>query len=287
MTGASTSNERLRDALLRKGFSQRAAAHELEVNPKTVERWITKGRMPHPQQRFALADLVGESETYLWPDTVGTRPGMIAGAEIVAVYPHRQRVPVDVWNRLTENASRHIDIVTDDAVFLTEDPALPGRLRTRAAAGAQVRVLVGEPGDSDNSLAAAKARATRGFFAQVADTPGVEVRSRPQGGASAQLYRFDDQILVTTPIAGVEGAHCPVLHLRQLDGGSVFDSYTASIDTVWGQSDPTMDRRLDRPERRIPAHAHAFRPAAPTPTPLAMPGVMNRTGLTPAWELSR
>ncbi|WP_187280911.1 helix-turn-helix transcriptional regulator, partial [Microbispora sp. CSR-4] len=40
-------NERLRAALLERGVSIAELATAIQVDPKTVERWITKGRAPY------------------------------------------------------------------------------------------------------------------------------------------------------------------------------------------------------------------------------------------------
>ncbi|SDR05195.1 helix-turn-helix domain-containing protein [Thermostaphylospora chromogena] len=48
-------NERLRAALLEKGVSVTELAEAIGVDPKTVERWITKGR--------ALSRLSGRTTT--------------------------------------------------------------------------------------------------------------------------------------------------------------------------------------------------------------------------------
>jgi lambda repressor-like predicted transcriptional regulator len=64
-------NERLRDSLSVNGFSLQSLATRLAVDPKTVERWITQGRVPYPRHRQQIAALVKESEAYLWPTAVG------------------------------------------------------------------------------------------------------------------------------------------------------------------------------------------------------------------------
>ena len=80
-------NERLRDALLRKGLTPEQAATAINVDAKTVERWITKGRNPYPKHRHALAALVRESESFLWPDALlPERAVEVATSEVVTVY---------------------------------------------------------------------------------------------------------------------------------------------------------------------------------------------------------
>ena len=44
-------NERLRDALRRSGFSSAKLAAELDVDRKTVERWVSLGRVPYARHR--------------------------------------------------------------------------------------------------------------------------------------------------------------------------------------------------------------------------------------------
>jgi len=39
----------------------------VSVDTKTVERWITRERVPHRPHRAAMAKLLGVDETYLWP----------------------------------------------------------------------------------------------------------------------------------------------------------------------------------------------------------------------------
>src|SRR4051794_8670583 len=45
------SNERLRRAVLDAGMTVDDLAAEIGIDPKTLERWITRGRVPHPANR--------------------------------------------------------------------------------------------------------------------------------------------------------------------------------------------------------------------------------------------
>jgi transcriptional regulator with XRE-family HTH domain len=63
-------NERLRDAMLRDGLTAAALAEKLGVNPKTAERWVTLDRAPYPRHRHAIASLLHERESYLWPNAI-------------------------------------------------------------------------------------------------------------------------------------------------------------------------------------------------------------------------
>ena len=52
-------NERLRAFLLERGQTPDKLAEHVQVNAKTVERWITKGRIPYRRHRFEVATFLG------------------------------------------------------------------------------------------------------------------------------------------------------------------------------------------------------------------------------------
>ncbi len=62
-------NERLRSAIHSAGLSIELLSDRAGVDPKTVERWITKDRVPHRAHRDVLTRLLGKPEAFLWPST--------------------------------------------------------------------------------------------------------------------------------------------------------------------------------------------------------------------------
>jgi hypothetical protein len=50
------------------------------------------------------------------------------------------------------------------------------------------------------------------------------------------IYRFDDEMLVNTHLYGIPAAYAPVLHLRRLSGGDLFDGYANSFQRVISKS---------------------------------------------------
>lgn len=242
-------NERLRDALLRKGLTTDQAAGELGVDPKTVERWITKGRTPYPKYRQAIAALLRESETYLWPDAISPeRSAEVATSEVVTVYPHRHAIPRDIWRRLFDQAGQEVDILVYAGLFLTEDRSLLKTLRAKAQAGAKLRLLFGDPRSREISrrsteenigeaTISAKIRNALVFFRPLDGEPGIDVRLHKTTLYNS-IYRFDDEMLVNMHVYGSMAAHAPTLHLRRLSGGDLFDTYSESFDVVWKESKP-------------------------------------------------
>ena len=65
-------NERLRAAMDRAGITIESVARDVEVDPKTVQRWLG-GRIPHARHRWAVAERLDEHEEFFWPDS-GNRP---------------------------------------------------------------------------------------------------------------------------------------------------------------------------------------------------------------------
>ena len=61
-------NERLKAQLHQAGMTSTDLGTAVEVDPKTVERWIAVGRIPHQRHRSATTEILGVEETYLWPE---------------------------------------------------------------------------------------------------------------------------------------------------------------------------------------------------------------------------
>jgi transcriptional regulator with XRE-family HTH domain len=236
-------NERLRDTILRKGLTPAAVAERLGVDPKTVERWITQDRTPYPKHRHAIAAIVGEGESYLWPNALSTERGLaVAQSELVTIYPRRGAVPPDLWRRLLNQATKQIGILAYGALFLHEFmPDFTKTLIAKSDAGARVEVLLGDPASEHVAqrgrdegvgpdMMPAKIRNTlafyepmRGMYATVMFHDTVLYNS---------IYRFDDEMLVNTHLFGHPAVHAPVMHLRRLAGGDLFDTYAASYERV-------------------------------------------------------
>ena len=163
------------------------------------------------------------------------------------VHIRRDGRPVE-GARLISNASSEIDILVYAGLFLTEDPALIKTFRAKAAAGAKIRLLFGDPRSREvakrsaeenigPATIAAKIRNVLAFFRPLADEPAIEIRLHKTTLYNS-IYRFDDDMFVNTHVYGSMAAHAPVLHLRRLSGGDLFDTYSESFDVIWNESKP-------------------------------------------------
>jgi transcriptional regulator with XRE-family HTH domain len=236
-------NERLRAALLERGLTLDELANAIDVDPKTVERWVTTGRTPYRRHRYAVAAQLGLDETYLWPDALS--PDQVAGAsesEILTVYPHRWSVPSDLWRRLFETADQEIGILVYSGLFLSEDAGTHRVLRAKADAGVRVRILLGDPDSpavaqrgADEGLddaMSAKVRNALVMYRSLRNVDGIEFRLHDTILYNS-IYRADDQILVNTHIYGFGASQAPVLHLRKVAGGGMVSNYLESFERVW------------------------------------------------------
>jgi transcriptional regulator with XRE-family HTH domain len=248
---AGMANERLRALLLERGVTPDKLAEAIHVDAKTVERWITKGRVPYRKHRYDVAAYFGTDESYIWPDALDRDQITAASeSEIVAVYPHRWAVPRDAWGHLFEQAEAEIGILVYSGHFMAEDAGMKHLLTSKAKAGVRVRILLGDP---DSPFVA-----ERGHTEGIADTMPSKVRSaiamfRPLGDVDNiqirlhgtilynSIYRADDQLLVNTHIYGIMANNAPVFHLRKIPGGGMVSGYLESFERVWDSAQPVEE----------------------------------------------
>jgi transcriptional regulator with XRE-family HTH domain len=241
-------NERLRALLLERGESLDKLAEAVHVDPKTVERWITTGRVPYRKHRFDVATFFGVDESYIWPDALDRdEVAAVSQSEVVAVWPHRWAVPRDTWGHFFSQAEREIGALVYSGMFIAEDIGVHRLFADRARAGVRVRLLLGDP-DSHNVAEqgssegiddgmAAKVRNTIMLFGKLLAEPGVELRLHGTVLYNS-IYRADDQLLVNTHIYGVMANNAPVFHLRKIPGGEMAGTYMESFERVWDGATP-------------------------------------------------
>jgi transcriptional regulator with XRE-family HTH domain len=241
-------NERLRAALLERGLTPDELAAAIEVDVKTIERWITKNRTPYRRHRYAVAAQLKMEESYLWPDALS--PEQAAGAsesEILNVYPHRWAVPSELWRRVFEDAEEEIGTLVYSGTFLAEDPGLSHILRARAEAGVRIRMLLGDPDSAEvarrgadegvNELMSSKIKHALVMLKPLAGVEGIEIRLHDTILYNS-IYIADDQLLVNTHLYSKPASVAPVLHLRRVAGGSMVLNYLESFERVWDNATP-------------------------------------------------
>ena len=241
-------NERLRTAMMERGVTPNDLAVALNVDPKSVERWIIKGRMPYRRHRYAVAAHLGVDEAYLWPDAL-TRDQVASASEseIINIYPHRWTVPSDLWRNFFDNAETEIGVLVYSGLFVSEDAGIQRIFREKADGGTRVRILLGDP-DSEtvaqrgadegvDESQAAKIRNAIVLYRPLREIDGIEFRLH-RTVLYNSIYRADDQLLVNTHIYSFPAAQAPVLHLRRVAGGGMVSTYLDSFEHVWDGARP-------------------------------------------------
>ncbi|MFD6753121.1 MULTISPECIES: DUF5753 domain-containing protein [Micromonospora] len=126
-------NDALRTALQEAGHTTDSLAAQIGVDPKTTDRWLRQGRIPHPGHRATAAAVLGRSASDIWPDT------------------SRRRIRDLVWFRPWQEMERE---ATELRWF--ESTVLPGLLQTEAYARAVLSASGRRTSDEVDQLVAAR-----------------------------------------------------------------------------------------------------------------------------------
>jgi hypothetical protein len=88
------------------GWTYAALATAVEVDPKSVERWVNLGRTPRRTTALEAAKVLGEDVHALWPTLRQARPARAISPELVALYEQRADIPVSTFvDMMTRPAS--------------------------------------------------------------------------------------------------------------------------------------------------------------------------------------
>ena len=240
-------NDRLRSTLRSTGFSESALAEELGVDPKTVQRWITKGRSPHRLTATRAAKILDVPAEWLWPDLEKSETG-VAGGEVVHFYPHRAQVPRNVWLELVCGAKRQIDFITYASLFMGEEnPEAIQIMKHKAANGVRIRIGLGDPDSPEVALRGREEGMPEGIpgrsgwpwptTGRLSESPSVTFHLH-RTTLYNSIYRFDDQMMINQHAYGTYGYIAPILHLRKVEGADLFTMYERSFELAWAESYP-------------------------------------------------
>jgi len=238
-------NQRLHDAIRQNGHGLGDIADAVGADSKTVERWITTGRLPRPAARRKLAEVLGVPEAVLWPDAPGVAYGT---SELIGIYTTRKELPPATIGSLLDAAEHHVDVLAYAALWLWDTvPEFAERLAQKVASGAEVRVCLGDPnsdavalrgfeeGDGDGMASRCRIALNYAQVIQRADDGAVR-----QSGATLynSLFRFDDEVLVNSHFWGSPAADSPVYHLRRGGERGVAATAIRSFERVWQAAQP-------------------------------------------------
>ncbi|MFD6400566.1 XRE family transcriptional regulator [Nocardia sp. NPDC060249] len=238
--------QRLHSAMLRARLDSAALAEAVDVDAKTVNRWLS-GRVPHRRTRAAVARVLNESEDLLWPQTrPDLTPGASATAEVQSAYAHRADIPNELWTSLLLGADEQIDIAGYAYPFVLELlPNAADILASKCRNGTRIRMAFADPEcphvaerdalEQMSGTLPGRIRNALNMLGELTDTPGCDI-----GLHTTHLYnsvfRFDDQMIVTPYLIRARGYQHPALHLRKLSPHGIFTSFAEQFEQIWGSA---------------------------------------------------
>jgi transcriptional regulator with XRE-family HTH domain len=237
-------NHRLADAIRSSGRSVEDLAADVGAHPKTLERWVSSGRLPHAALRLRLAALLGVPVPMLWPEVPGVANGV---SEVVGIYATRNEVSPAAVGSMVDAAGSRIDVLVYSGMWLWDTvPRFHDRLLERITAGVTLRICLGDPsseavrlrgeeeGSSDAMVSRCKIAIDSARRLLDADPTAVRLT-----GATlySSMFRFDDEVLVNTHLWGNPAAASPVLHLRSRAGeDGIAANARRSFERVWDRA---------------------------------------------------
>ncbi len=273
-------NERLRKAIRDAGLDEDELARLVEVDVKTVQRWIA-GRTPRPRHRGLVARALSLTERELWPEVALEVSAQDPRREIVAALPQANDVRAPDWRALLTDAVRNIDLLDTTLLEIVRTSGVVELLDAKATAGCHVRILIAAPesvwvttlaqqlgeGEEDEIGRTQLQRdieLARGYLQPLAGNPNVELRSFYAERANS-ILRFDDQMLLTLHLYGIPGQNAPLLHLQRHGDDGLFDQFQAHVDAIHRDASepihPDADNYPDpvrNPERYQPVTADLY-----------------------------
>ena len=228
--------------MLNAELTAHALAALVEVDVKSVARWISEDRVPYPATRIRVARALHQEETLLWPALLETSDACaVTATEVERIWPTRSVISTETWHALFSRSNEQLDVLVYAGGFLMESLDLADVISWKASRGTRVRILIGEPDSAAVRMRAAelalpwlpdRCRSTAQYLQQVASARGVDIRLHSTT-VYASMFRFDDILLANVHGFDVWACHSPVYQLRRSSSGRLFDFYGASFERAW------------------------------------------------------
>jgi lambda repressor-like predicted transcriptional regulator len=262
-------NEHLKNALRHAGLTVEQFAAIINVDPKTVHRWVA-GRTPYPRHRATVARALDLTEHALWPDDVpppadpgpGDRP---ATGDVNGSWGRSSDPGAPDPVTLLGDPVQRIDVLENDNGALLLLPGLLDALHHRALDGSEIRVLTPAPLHELEPLIGQN---------------GIELRIVTAGSTPALLLA-DDTMLLTIPLA--DPGLPPLLALRRQNDDGILDRLTDHFQTLWDTA-TTITSPTQLTELQPAADGPTSQPRDPQP---AGPSTPRESPVTPTTEPPR
>jgi hypothetical protein len=224
-------NDTLRAALDQASLGPDDLAQIVQVDVRTVRRWLSGGT-PYPRQRGKVARALDTTEQHLWPHIPAapapnnTPPPPV---DVLTGYPSANDLAAPDWKTLMRDATDRIDLLGDTLTGILDTPGVPDLLATKGTNGCAIRILLSHPGP---------------HLASLADRPGIEIRIL-QAPARHDIHRFDEQLLLTLHLGGEDPGRGPVPHVRRAAPAGIFDRLSDNYNDLWEHDSQPINSELD------------------------------------------
>ncbi len=248
------SNDHLRAALQHAGLTADQLADTIQVDERTVRRWLS-GQTPHARQRAKVARALELGQAELWPElAIEPPPRPSKTSEPVDAYTNIRQPGAPDLSELTRDARRHIDLLGRTLRLVLATPGMTGLLAARANDGCSLRLLPQDPSQ---------------LPAPLLNQPGIEIRVL-EAELPHLLYRYDDQLLLLL-YAGREDTDYqpPLFHVSQRTAPLLFNWLVEHYERLWSHD----STRPLNPEQDIDRYkTESPRAAVPPTGPRRWPG---------------
>jgi transcriptional regulator with XRE-family HTH domain len=249
-------NEYLQSALQAAGLTVEQFADIIEVDPKSVQRWVTGNTTPYPRHRARIAVALNLSEQNLWPgqtpeptpaataQTLKTPP-MVGG--VVSAWAHADQDGAPDLAAFINRGTGPIDVL-DSSCQIQITTQVTDALLEQAGAGRVVRVLT-------------DGREPR--WEPLLDEPQIKLYLAEIPG-EYWLIKTPDRMLLAINLEH-EPAGSPPPPLLELNATSsedcLFRRLAEKFDELWQLADDTQASQPDEPPRSNPSEdtAHPAR----------------------------
>jgi transcriptional regulator with XRE-family HTH domain len=241
-------NDRLRQAIGGAGLEPEQLADLIEVDIRTVERWLA-GRTPYPRLRTRVARALGATEHELWPDAAAAPEiDQDSADEIQGVWASTDHAGAPGWRELLEDARARVDLLDYSLIDILASDGAVDRLAEKAASGCRVRILILSPdsiwvrarsaslGQTEEdyigrSQLALEVERTRGYLEPLTGADGIDLRQL-NADPGHRILCFDHEMLISPHLHGTPITRAPMIHLRRRQHYGLFDQFATHLDAL-------------------------------------------------------
>jgi transcriptional regulator with XRE-family HTH domain len=217
--------DKLRAALQNAGLRTEELADIVQVDVRTVRRWLSGGA-PYARHRAKVARALDTTEQHLWPEI--PQP-VITDSLAAHTQPDDSDAPT--IEGLIRVATQRVDLLDNTTARLLASAGLPELVLAKASQGCHVRILVTTPDVSLKPLVGHQQIEIKAFPAPVGQV----------------IHRVDDQMLIALSLDSEHDQRPPILHVREHRAPGLFSRLERHYENTWRRASEEIktDHDLD------------------------------------------